>query len=257
MSRIVASMNSNRHNTGFTLIEMLIALAMMAMIVSMVYGSYAVTTGSVQAYDHRLTYSQRATLVLRLMARQLRCAYAPPADPNRSVSTAAGGNSTQSPVDSVRPGQVLHERLRPVFQGDAQHPHGGLLSFVTTAGLSGGSGGPRGLSQVRYRLDPITNTLWLDCGPRRDRLSHTDFAQRGQPILDHVVAVDLAFHDGQRWLPKWSGTKSRQLPHAVRIDLNLLDEEGRSYHFGTTVRIFTQAAGAPMATKQTSREHQR
>jgi prepilin-type N-terminal cleavage/methylation domain-containing protein len=253
---MVESMNRNRHNTGFTLIEMLIALAMMAMIVSMVYGSYAATTESVQAYDNRLTYSERATLVLRLMARQLRCAYAPTADPNRSMSTVAG-NGAEPPVESVRPDQVRSERLRPVFQGDAQHPHGQLLSFATTMGLSAGLDGPRGLSQVRYRLDAITRTLWVDCGPRMDRLSHADFAQRGRPILDHVVAVDLAFHDGQRWLPKWSGTKSRALPHAVRIDLNLLDEEGRSYHFGTTVRIFTQAADTLTATKQLSREHKR
>lgn len=254
MSRILESMNSNRNNTGFTLIEMLIALAMMAMIVSMVYGSYAATSQSMEAYDGRMTYSQRAPLVLRLMARQIRCAYAPPVDPNGDISTAAGNGSTPR-ADAARPGPVLTERLRPVFQGDAQHPHGQLLSFTTTAGPTNGLDGPRGLSQVRYRLDPITHTLWFDCGPRTDRLNHTDVAQRGHPILDHVVAVDVAFHDGQRWLPKWSGTKSRQLPQAVRLDLNLLDEGGRSHHFGTTVRIFTQATGTPMATKQTGREH--
>ncbi|UCD49852.1 MAG: prepilin-type N-terminal cleavage/methylation domain-containing protein [Phycisphaerales bacterium] len=249
-------MNRNRNNTGFTLIEMLIALAMMAMIVSMVYGSYAATSQSVEACDSRLMYSERASLVLRLMARQIRCAYAPAADPNSYISAAAG-NDTQSQADSARPSQVQTERLRPVFQGGAQHRHGELLSFATTTGLTGGLDGPRGLSQIRYRLDSITNTLWLDCGPRMDRLSHASFVQEGHPVLDHVVAVDVAFHDGQRWLTKWTGTKSRELPHAVRIDLSLLDEAGRSYHFGTTVRTFTRAAGTLMATNQMSREHKR
>jgi len=249
-------MSRNRHNTGFTLIEMLIALAMMAMIVSMVYGSYAATTQSVQAYDSRLAHAERATLVLRLMARQLRCAYAPATDPNSNIATA-DGQGTQPRADAAEPSQVVSERLRPVFQGDAQHPNGDLLNFTTTAGQAGGPHGPRGLSQVRYRLDAITKTLWLNCGPRTDRRDPGGFAQRGQPILDHVVAVDLAFHDGQRWLPKWNGTKSRRLPHAVRIDVNLLDEGGRSYHCSTTVRIVTQVAGTLTTTRQTSREPKR
>ena len=242
-------MNDNRNNSGFTLVEMLIALAMMATIVSMVYGSYAATAQSVETYSSRLNCSERTSLVLRLMARQIRSAYAPPADPNH-LASPAGTDPTKAQANSARPGRVLAERLRPIFQGDGQHPRGELLSFASTMGLAGGANGPRGLSRVRYRHDAIANTLWIDCQPNMDRLGHTDLAPTGRPVLDHVTAVDVAFHDGQRWLPKWSGARSRTLPRAVRIDLSLTDEKGRSYRFGTTVRVFSRAAGLSVSSKQ-------
>lgn len=246
-------MNSNRNNTGFTLIEMLIALAMMAMIASMVYGSYTATAQSITAYDSRLTCSERASLVLRLMARQIRSAYAPSADPNQAVSRAADREA----VSRTNPGQtpgVSFEPLRAVFRGNSQGSRGEILSFTTTAGLASGSGGPQGLSQVRYGYDSITNTLWIDCGPRQTLSGRTDLTQRGRPILEHVAGVDLAFHDGQRWLTEWSGPKSRNLPRAVRIGLNLRDDRGRSYHFETTVRVFSQTTDVSMVRKQSRRE---
>jgi prepilin-type N-terminal cleavage/methylation domain-containing protein len=246
-------MNKNRNNRGFTLIEMLVAMAMMATIASMVYGSYAVTSKSVESYSSRMACSERASLVLRLMARQIRGAYAPPVDPNQHASTA-GIDRTEDQTNSVRPSRILVERVRPIFQGDSQHAHGEVLSFVTTTGLRGGLKEPRGLSQIRYRHDAITNTLRIDCQPYRDRLDHTSFAQSEHPMLDHVTAVEVAFHNGRQWLPKWSGAQSKELPRAVRIGLSLVDEKGRSYHFGTTVQVLSQAIGTPVTSKQTTRD---
>jgi len=242
-------MNRNRNNTGFTLIEMLIALAMMATIASMVYGSYSATSKSVQAYDSRLNCSERASLVLRLMARQIRCAYIPTTDPN-ATQISAGTDPTDTPARSAPRPRVEINRSRPVFGGHAQNRRGEVLDFATTAGLGSGLKRPQGLSQVRYRHDAMTNTLWLDCRPYMDQRSKTDRTLSGQLILDHVTAVDVEFYDGRKWLPKWSVAQGQELPQAVRIGLNLLDEEGRSYHFGTTIGLQSRMAVAPRRSNQ-------
>lgn len=242
-------MNRNRNNTGFTLIEMLIALAMMATIASMVYGSYAVTSKSVETYNSRLNCSERTSLVLRLMARQIRCAYIPRTDPNAAESSADADPTDASARSAPRPGIEI-DRSRPVFYGNAQDAHGEVLSFATTTGLGSGLKGRHGLSQVRYRHDSITNTLWIDCRPHMDQRRKTNRALSGQPILDHVTAVDVEFYDGRKWLPKWSVAQGRELPRAVRLGLNLVDEEGRSYHVGTTVGVQSRTALTPTVSKQ-------
>jgi len=241
-------MNRNRNNTGLTLIEMLIALAMMATIASMVYGSYAATSKSVQAYDSRLNCSERASLVLRLMARQIRCAYLPTTDPNTTEASSAT-HPTNAPMHLASRPRVEISRSRSVFSGNVQNRHGEVLDFATTAGLGSGPEGPHGLSQVRYRYDSITNTLWLDCRPCMDQRSKTNRTLSGQPILDHVTAIDVEFYDGRKWLAKWSIAQGNTLPRAVRIGLNLLDEEGRSYHLGTTVGIQSRTAVPSTSSK--------
>ena len=242
-------MNKDRNSRGFTLIEIIIALAMMATIMSMVYGSYAATSQSVETYSSRLDCSERASLVLRFMARQIRCAYIPPTDPNTAKSSGQI-DLTQTPARSTPRHGTEVGQPSPSFCGNVQAPHGGVLDFVTTAGLGTGLRGPRGLSRIRYRHDRITRTLWIDCRPSLEQLRNADLAQTGQPILDHVTALDVEFYDGREWLKKWSGAKNRAVPRAVRISLSLVDEKERSYHFGTTVRIQSQITIAPTVSKQ-------
>ena len=61
---------------GFTLLEALVAMAIVVSIVSMVYGSYFATSKSADVYKARMTTSESAGGVLQQMARQIRCSYA-------------------------------------------------------------------------------------------------------------------------------------------------------------------------------------
>ena len=241
-------MNRHQTNPGFTLIEMLIAMAMMATIVSMVYGSYAATSQSMETYSSRLTYSERASQVLRLMTRQIRGAYARQTEPNTIVSSGDLSHTPLQPL-SPRPGQTQIDGALPIFSGGNRNPHGEILSFTTTTGLGSGLNGPRGLSQIRYRHDPITNTLWIDCRPYTDRLRRVGGTQGGRPILDRVTAVDIEFHDGRQWHQKWDNERQSELPRAVRIGLSLVDEKGRSYRFGTTVQVLSRTGVASRPSK--------
>lgn len=233
-------MNKSRNSTGFTLIEMLVATAMIATIVSMVYGSYAATSQSVARYDGLLKCSGRAHLVLRLMARQLRGAYAPAADANAPAHASDGSPANTQP-DPARPSNVQLVTRVPVFHGDARDPRGQILSFVTTAGFGTGLNGPRALAVMSYRYDAPTSTLAINCQPYMGQSAGPSPSATWQPVLRNVTAFDIEFHDGRQWRQKWRADRNG-LPRAVRLRLVALDERDRPYHFGTTVPLLSHAA---------------
>lgn len=58
---------------GFTLVEILVAVTLISIVVSIVYGSVAATTRSVQVCRDRLSTSTRGHLVLQQIAATFRC----------------------------------------------------------------------------------------------------------------------------------------------------------------------------------------
>jgi len=249
-------MNRQPNNSGFTLIELLAAMAIMATIVSMVYGSYAATSQSLDMHSSRLACSQRASLVLRLMARQIRCAYAPTTEPNTADSSDVEIRRSETQVDSLQRGlasRVQFDRLSSAFHGNAQDPRGEILSFATTAGLGTGSGTSRGPSQMRYRFDSITGILSIDSRPCEDRLRREDHSESWRPIMRNVTGVDIEFHDGRQWQQNWDGKQRRDLPRAMRIAIRTEDEKGRPYRFETTIPILSRTAWARSQREPRSR----
>lgn len=229
-------MTENRKPPGFTLIEMLVAMALIATIVSMVYGSYAATTRSREIYEDRLTCSQRANLVLRLMARQIRCAYAAPAEPN-ATEPASGAART------------VTETPRRAFYGNPRDGRGEVLGFVTTAGPGSGLNTPRGLAYVKYQYAPAAGTLSISQGPQEEPPEGTGARISWQPILEGVAKMEIMFHDGRQWQSEWTGQRTTTLPRAVRINLTVLDENDREHLFGTAVPIICRTSNPRTQSK--------
>ena len=218
-------MSSTRASQGFTLIEMIVSLTIIAAIMGMVYGSYTATTRSIDASRARTACMERAHFALRLMGRQIRCAYAP------STGSAA-------------------------FHGDCRDPHGDVLSFVTSGGTGAGPGTPRGLARFTYRYDRATKTFSVSSsdypGPRHDAPAR----RTSGTILCGVTSVELAFHDGRQWHQTWGLSRTQPLPRAVRVRIAVTDERGRQHDMRTTLPVVQQAhdesggAGQVVAAEQ-------
>jgi prepilin-type N-terminal cleavage/methylation domain-containing protein len=219
-------------NNAFTLVEMLIGMALIGLIVTMVYGSYAATTRSLEVYGSRMTCSDRAHLVLRLMAHQLRCAYAPPAA--ASASTLAARSS--QPINSA-PARAVPTSWALFFQGDPREAGGEILRFLTTGGLSQELDKPGGLARVRYRYETQGGVLSLCCEPGVYPADGRGDSPTWRPVLRGVTRIDLEFYDGQQWQPTWDSRATRRLPLAVRMILTIADESGRTHRYETAVPI--------------------
>jgi len=213
---------------AFTLIEMLLSLAIVSCIVTMVYGSYAATSRSVDVYSSRLACSERAQLVLRMMTRQIRCAHVPPTPTNIGKGGPGRGNP------AVGPGTA--------FQGQTRNLRGDLLSFGTTSGFSLGLDRPVGISRVGYRYDERAKILSICCEPSIGRPDNLQKSATWRPMLTGVTSIELQYYDGRNWQPRWDSKSNRKLPQAVKIALSVVEKGGREHRYATMVPIVCQEA---------------
>jgi len=223
---------------AFTLIEMLVSLAIVSSIVTMVYGSYAATSRSLDVYSSRMACSERAHLVLRMMARQIRCAHLPPA------ATPPRQEQAKRPLASAEP--VAAFRAEPAgLRGD-------LVNFITTGGFDLASDSPIGVSRVAYRYDRSRNALLICCEPCVTGPGGTRDANAWRPVLTGLSEIELQFFDGLRWQSNWDSKETGRLPQAVRIAMAVTDRKGLAHHYATTVLPACRSASRGSQTRTPS-----
>jgi type II secretory pathway component PulJ len=207
--------------------EVLVALALVSTIVTMVYGSYFAASRSVDLYSSRMACCDRTCLVLRLMARQLRCVYLPS---SATDPTATSSQSSTSTVPTTVP------------QTEPLDASGDTLSFVTTAGQGAGLDRATALMQVTYRHDSLSGTLSISSEPYVCGAGSLQDSPSGQVILTGIRSMEVQFYDGRQWQPGWTGGDSQTLPQGVKITLTVMDEQNRSQEFETMAPIGCRSA---------------
>ncbi len=218
-------MSSSSNKDGFTLVEILVAMAIIVTIVSMVYGSYFATSKSTQAYKSKMTLSQQGRKVLGRMARQIRCSYANKAGKDtHQISIPQQGNT--DPASAIN-----------YFNGNSDEPGGEILHLVTTNGLSVGLVPSNGLFEVTYKLDKSRGLLFSSQRRFAPTTKSAIQKKKWQQIAEDIESLKLAFFDGQKWLDKWDFKDKRELPCAVKINITWQDENHRQYQYGTIAYI--------------------
>jgi type II secretion system protein J len=215
-------------NAGFTLVEMLIAMAIVVTIVSLVYGSYFATAGSTEVCTAKIDAESDVQNALKQMSRQIRCAYA-------SQAQQPSGDSSSV----FKPMQATLDKTINYFYGDTDTPTDMVLNFVTTHPVQEEHGKTKGLFIVRYKLNKTFGTLLLNeerFTGLPERTSENKLRAL-QPVLTNVDDIDLAFYDGKKWLTKWNYEKEKSLPCAVRISITVSDKENRLRHNSITAYI--------------------
>lgn len=202
-----------RRQHGLTLIELLIATAVFAMVGVMVYGALFSVLDSREATDRQ---AQRLAAVQYAVTRL--------ADDLRQV------------VDRPVRSQVPTEGA-PLFT-----PTDGMRVLTLTRG-----GRPNPADQLRSSLARVHWVLDEDNRLLRATQAHADVLPGREPqrrvLLDNVEAVEIRFLDrASRWHQRWptgdTGAGAMKLPWAVEFTLVLAD-------WGEIVRLIPLAGTAP------------
>ncbi len=218
-------MSSSSDKDGFTLVEILLAMAIIVTIVSMVYGSYFATSKSTQAYKSKITLSRQGRKVLGQMARQIRCSYASKADKNTYPAPIPQQGNTD-PASAIN-----------YFKGNSDEPSGEILHLVTTNGFSVGLVPSNGLFEATYKLDKSRGLLFSSQRRLAVTSKSVEQKKKWQQIAEDIESLKLAFFDGQKWLNKWDFKDKKQLPCAVKINITWEDKNHRQYQYGTIAYI--------------------
>ncbi len=217
-------MNSKSVKKGFTLIEILVAVAIIATIISMVYGSYFATSKSAQVCRKKIAMSQQGRILLGQMAQQIRCSYA------SSFKT-----STTRAVKGSLKNEEIQENIINYFDGNSGEMGGEILNFVTTYSIAEEK--RPGLLKVTYKFDKRTGTLLFSQERFVDASDSLLGKKNWQPLAENIESIELAFSDGTQWLNTWNFKEKKELPYAVKIDITCQDENYQQYRYGTTAYI--------------------
>lgn len=200
---------SNRHaQRGFTLIEMLIAIAVLAMLTTLLYGAFDSLERSKDGVTEITGRYHEGRAAMRHIAYELESAYlsthAPP-DPNLVVQRTAFVGTQDSPADRVDFNAFSNRR----FDKDSHESDQAEISYF-------GSRNPDGSGQMDLARR-VSNRLDMD--PER--------GGRVQVLATDLDLFDLSYLDAAtgQWTDTWDSTQSlkenNRLPLQVKILLVL------------------------------------
>lgn len=207
-----------RYSRGFTLIEMMLAIGVLALILTMLAGSFSVVTHSKVHGEGRLGVDREGRALLWQLSNEIRGAVQTPQSPSNVLFVGQGRVGSNGPIDTLTISTLRSGHRRALTGGGTEtivgydvvnnpdHPGWYLLERDQQSGLSAGgrSNGP---------------TLVL---------------------ADNLLSLNFRYFDGQRWVETWDSTSlpnGRQLPVAVVVAVSMAAPGGRAMNFATQVTV--------------------
>ncbi|MEN6428265.1 MAG: type II secretion system protein GspJ [Phycisphaerales bacterium] len=227
-----ASGCGQRRPCGFTLLEILVALSVLGVIMSALYGSYRAITDSIREIPIRVEADQKSRQFVQRLSRQARCCY--PGGGQRSSRTVPG----QKPVKSA----TQDERVS-LFRGGGTPLDDVLLQLVTADSGSGRESHLGSLRLVSYKLDSSRHTLLTREEPYGQQDEDRDEGWR--PILENLDEIEFAYFDGKNWQAEWDSSVSGGLPGALRVKLAVGSERGDFVHLTSVAPILCRSPRKP------------
>jgi len=195
-------MTGRRRQRGFSLLELLLAVGIVALIFGAMYRSFSLGLAISQRMENNL--NPEAQRVLDYLSRDLRSAF-----PDQGK--ARGVNFLGSP------------------QG---------MQFLATAPLNQRADRTEDLIRVQYRLTPnsdgslalarLTSSAWS--GDEAEEILEKE-------LSGHIQSLKFSYFNGQQWAGSWG--EATALPQAVQIKIELKRNAGKSppQTYSTIVRL--------------------
>jgi prepilin-type N-terminal cleavage/methylation domain-containing protein len=206
--------------SGFTLIELMLAVAILGLIMVMLTGAFhAIAAGKVQA-ESRLGVDQTARAILWQMSNEIRGAVQTPLVASHVMLVGQARTHGGTPLDSITV-STLDPGHRPTLEDfgpedvisytsipNPKHREWSLLTRTRTSGL-------------------LPNTTGRN-------------ATSSMVLADNVLSLHMRYFDGNKWTESWDSQSlppGRALPMAVSIDLVVSQPNGARVALSTMVSV--------------------
>lgn len=223
--------------SGFTLVELMLAVLILAIMMSIVYGVVVSTINAAHRVEEITASSEIGPAILTQIRSDLEAAFLP----KKGIPAGADPQGTKEAPAASEP-EFFVASKKPGSGGDRDR-----IDFVS----SGMAYGPENeieeprfhsVNEIGYqvldsRKDPNVGVLYR----REDYFIDSDPLRGGRltELYDRVKSFSLRFHDGQAWRPDWNSKAQKGLPRAVEIVIKILvtDREDANVEqtFKTTV----------------------
>jgi prepilin-type N-terminal cleavage/methylation domain-containing protein len=209
-----------RVSSGFTLIEMMLAVAVLALILVMLAGSFhAVATSKVQAENH-IAVDSAARAIVAGMAREIRGAVQTAAVPSRVLLMGESHGHGSQVVDSIRVSTLNPGHRRTLEDFGAED----TVTYTATP-----NSGQAGWFLLLRSQDSSLLGIGTDSNATEPAL-----------LAANLLSLRIRYFDGNTWSESWNSQRlppGRQLPNEVGIELTMASRSGAPFSIATTVTL--------------------
>lgn len=210
-------------SSGFTLIEVMLALAILAFVTTIMWGSFNQTITNKRAIETAQERTHTVRVALMRMAREIEMGYL-----SASENTALSDRRTfligsaRGDVDELSFSTFAHQRLRAgLAEGDTS-----VISYF----------GERDPDDRR-----VLNLMRRETR-RLQAESPSSIIGEAYVLCPDVSRVKISYYDHKlkEWETDWStlnASGQQYLPAHIRITLTVIDERGREVSYSTDARI--------------------
>jgi type II secretion system protein J len=224
---------------AFTLLEILVALSIIVLILSSVFGSYKAATSLISNYGTKSILEQKARLFLFRLTSELRCSYAWRLD--QTALNQSGSGSAQSLFLNAAGKELQNEAFQrqsqALFTGGEAHAGQIFLRFVTTSFASNLNQNMGGLAIVCYKFDDSGKVLLRSIRKYTEITEDNEKNLQWSVILSNVKAISCEYLKDEKWQKEWDSKEIRSLPQAVKITLAMEANETGPLFFDSCAYI--------------------
>lgn len=211
---------------GFTLIEIMLATAILGMVLLMLAGSFHAVAGSKPHGENRIAIDQAARTILAQISDELRGAVQTPFIQSRVLLTGNARMNNGLPMDTFTV-STLDPGHRGSLEGFGPED---IVGYVTA---------PNPDRRGWFLLKRVQYSSLLSKPPTVENAGAVVLA-------NNLVSLHIRYFDGDSWSESWNSTKlppGRSLPVQIAIDLKLGSTSGAPLALSTAVSL-------PMAFQQ-------
>jgi prepilin-type N-terminal cleavage/methylation domain-containing protein len=219
----VRNPGTHRAPRGFTLIEMMLAIGVLALILSMLASSFSTVAHSKVHAEGRLMVDREGRALLWQMTKEVTNAVQTPYAAS-NVALFGGGH--------MGGGRAIDTITMSTFSGGHRRATGGLT--------------PETIVTYNLTANPEQPGWYLLQRSQQSGLLTSTASTQTTVLANNVLSMHIRYFDGQKWEESWDTSslpRGRQLPVAVAIQIEMAAPGGHVMDFATEVIV-------PMAIAQ-------